>query len=136
MSSPYYLAIDVRADAVTAAIAEPAGADRIRVSSLRLGIDGALPAAVFVAADELLFGDAAIERGAAEPDSVTRDFFPHEGAQDASLRLADEEFSRIDLYACGRRDRQSGRGGSRRTRLRNLGGGPRPVERCPSRRCR
>lgn len=99
MGSPYYLAIDVRPDAVTAAIAEPVGADCIGLSSLRLGVDGALPAAVFVAADELLFGDAAIERGAAEPDSVSRDFFPHEGAPDPSLVLAGEEFSRIDLYA-------------------------------------
>ena len=99
MSTPFYLAVDIRTDTTTAAIAESSGDGAIRVSGLTLGAGGTMPTAIYVGPDELYFGESALERGADDPERLIRDFLPGEGALDAAIVVAGEDFSRADLYA-------------------------------------
>ncbi|HYJ48742.1 MAG TPA: hypothetical protein VEX12_02405 [Microbacterium sp.] len=99
MSTPFYLAVDIRTDTTTAAVAVGSDGDAIRVSGLTLGIGSTMPTAVYVGAEELYFGESAVERGVDDPERLIRDFLPGEGALDTPIVVAGEDFSRADLYA-------------------------------------
>ncbi|SFR86459.1 hypothetical protein SAMN04487846_0073 [Microbacterium sp. cf046] len=99
MSSPYYLAIDVRGDITAAAAAEGSRSDAIRTQPILLGSGSAMPTAVYVAPDRLFFGEEAIARGDAEPSRLIRDFVPGVGDPAAVQTIDGERFAAADLYA-------------------------------------
>lgn len=99
MSAPYYLAVDVRAGAATAAVAEGGHLDAVRMDAAPLGGSGAMPTAVFVAADDLVFGDDALVRGRAAPERLIGDFVSLIPDPAAVIVVDGEEFSPPALYA-------------------------------------
>ena len=98
MSAPYYLAIDVRAETAAAAVAVGSHLDAVRTSAA-LPDAATVPTAVFVGSEDLLFGEDAVSRGAAEPDLLVGDFVTNLGAGTAVIVVDGEEFSPADLYA-------------------------------------
>ena len=99
MSAPYYLAVDVRAQAATAAIAEGGRFDAVRTDAVPLGESSTMPTAVFVAPDDLVFGDDAVVRGRAEPERLIGDFVSLIPDPAAVIVVDGEEFAPAALYA-------------------------------------
>ena len=100
MSSPYYLAIDVRREVITAAVAEGSKRDAISTRGVRLEPSGpGMPAVVHIGPEEIAFGGEAVSRGDADPGGVIRDFVSGIGRPDAVAVVDGKEFAAADLYA-------------------------------------
>lgn len=96
MSSPYVLSVDVRAGALSAAIAERGPDGEVHTTAVAVGRTATMPTAVFVSPDDLLFGVDAIAAGEAEPDRLVADFV---GDATGVLAIDGQEFARADLLA-------------------------------------
>ena len=64
-----------------------------------LQVGSTMPTAVYIGPEELLFGDAALERGDDAPDRLHRDFVRDVGKLDAVISADGEQFVPADLYA-------------------------------------
>ncbi|WP_322410394.1 hypothetical protein [Microbacterium invictum] len=74
MGTPYAVAIDPRDESTSVAVAERLPDGALAVRPVLEGPDGGLPTTVFIGNDDVVFGEAALELGRAEPDRLIDGF--------------------------------------------------------------
>lgn len=99
MTTSYYLAVDVGTSRTAAGIARQADDGTLSATPFPLGRHSdSAPSVVFVGEGGLLFGDAALRRGIAQPERLIREFKRRIG-DEVPLLAGDQRFLPEQLYA-------------------------------------
>ncbi|WJL94352.1 hypothetical protein QSU92_10150 [Microbacterium sp. ET2] len=99
MGTPYAVAIDLRDESTSVAIAERLPDGALAVRPVLEGSDGGIPTTVFLGDDDVVFGEAALELGLAEPDRLIDGFVSRVAEAGAFFEVHGERVTPPQLVA-------------------------------------